>query len=172
MGMHDERVGRRVSHRPEARIPCQYPAHAARRRAAVSIHLGHAASPVPARWRHPLHRRRSIPQVCRSRGDHWTEISADLSTNDPRSPHSGEHGVQLPATGWPSLRSRVAGHGGSDLGRHERREGLPKNGGGAWTDLTEAVAGVGRPKPTFVSTVVASTHEAARVRVEERQQSG
>ena len=61
------------------------------------------------------------------RGDHWTEISPDLSTNDPAIlAHSGEHGVQLPRY-WMAISTDlgVTGHGGCDLGRHERREGAP-----------------------------------------------
>jgi hypothetical protein len=42
---------------------------------------------------------------------------------------------------------------------------LTKNGGGAWTDLTDGIASVGGPKTTFVSTVVASNHEPARAYV-------
>ena len=38
------------------------------------------------------------------RGDHWTEISGDLSTNDPAiSAFSDEHGVQLPY--WMAVSS-------------------------------------------------------------------
>ena len=51
------------------------------------------------------------------------------------------------------------------VGTSDGKVQLTKNGGGAWTDLTEAIAGVGGPKATFVSTVVASTHEASRAYV-------
>ena len=51
------------------------------------------------------------------------------------------------------------------VGMSDGKVHLTKNGGGAWTDLTQSIAGVGGPKATFVSTVVASTHEAARAYV-------
>jgi len=102
------------------------------------------------------------------RGDHWTEISGDLSTNDPAiSALSDEHGVQLPRY-WMAISSiseSPVTAGVIWVGMSDGKVQLTKNGGGAWTDLTEAVAGIGGPKATFVSTVVASTHEASRAYV-------
>jgi hypothetical protein len=102
------------------------------------------------------------------RGDHWIEISPDLSTNDPvKLAPPTEQGVQQPrywfAISTISESPKTAGV--IWVGTSDGRVHLTKNGGGAWTDLTQAVAGVGGPAATFVSTVVASHHVAGRAYV-------
>jgi hypothetical protein len=42
---------------------------------------------------------------------------------------------------------------------------VTRNGGGAWTDLTQAIAGANGPKDTYVSRVVASNYAAGRAYV-------
>ena len=61
------------------------------------------------------------------RGDHWTEISPDLSTNDPAilAPSGRARRAASPLLDGHLDDLGVAGHRGRDLGRHERREGAP-----------------------------------------------
>jgi photosystem II stability/assembly factor-like uncharacterized protein len=100
------------------------------------------------------------------RGDHWTEISPDLSTNDrTKLAPSTEAGVQAPiywfcisAISESPLTPAVIWVGTSDGKVH-----ITRNGGGAWTDLTQAVAAAGGSAEVYVSRVFASNHAAGRV---------
>jgi photosystem II stability/assembly factor-like uncharacterized protein len=99
------------------------------------------------------------------RGDHWTEISPDLSTNDREklAPPTGQ-GVQQPrywfaisAISESSLTPGLIWVGTSDGKAH-----VTTNGGGNWTDVTQPIASAGGPAKTFVSRIAASNHTAAR----------
>ncbi|HYN07303.1 MAG TPA: hypothetical protein VES67_07940 [Vicinamibacterales bacterium] len=102
------------------------------------------------------------------RGDHWTEISADLSTADPaKLAPSTERGVQPPRYWFAisTISESPVTAGVIWVGTSDGKVHVTKNAGGAWADLTQALAGVGGPKETFVSTVVASSHAAGRAYV-------
>ena len=126
--------GRRVSHRPEARIPRQHPART----------RPGGGPPYRFIWGTPLHLSPHNGSILYTggevllksvdRGDHWTEISPDLSTNDPResSPHSGEHGVQLPRY-WMAISTIAESPvtpGVIWVGTSDGKVHLTKNGGG------------------------------------------
>jgi hypothetical protein len=102
------------------------------------------------------------------RGDHWTEISPDLSTNDrEKLAAPTEKGEQFKRY-WFSVSTIAESPVTSGLiwvGTSDGKVHITKNGGGAWTDLTEAIAGAGGPKDAFVSTVLASSHAAGRAYV-------
>ena len=51
------------------------------------------------------------------------------------------------------------------VGTSDGKVHVTKNGGGAWTDLTQAVAAAGGPVDVYVSRVVASHHAAGRAYV-------
>jgi len=99
------------------------------------------------------------------RGDHWTEISPDLSTNDQsKLAPSKEPGVQ-PPNYWfciSTISESPVTQGVIWVGTCDGKVHVTKNGGGAWTDLTQAVAAVGGPKEAYVSRVFASNHVAGR----------
>jgi len=102
------------------------------------------------------------------RGDHWTEISPDLSTNDQsKLAPSKEPGVQ-PPNYWfciSTISESPVSQGVIWVGTCDGKVHVTKNGGGAWTDLTQAVAAAGGPKETYVSRVVASSYAAGRAYV-------
>jgi photosystem II stability/assembly factor-like uncharacterized protein len=102
------------------------------------------------------------------RGDHWIEISPDLSTNDPsKLAASTEPGVQPPIY-WFSISTiseSPVTPGVIWVGTCDGRVHVTKNGGGAWTDVTQAIAAAGGPKEIYVSRVVASHHAAGRAYV-------
>ena len=77
---------------------------------------------------------------------------------------SNESGVQRPRY-WFAIstisESPVTG-GIIWVGTSDGNVHVTKNGGGAWTNVTPAIADRGGPKGTFVSTVVASNHASGR----------
>jgi photosystem II stability/assembly factor-like uncharacterized protein len=102
------------------------------------------------------------------RGDHWTEISPDLSTNDrAKLTPPTEQGVQQPRY-WFAISTISESPKSAGLiwvGTSDGKVHVTRNGGGTWTNLTQGIAGAGGPAGTFVSTVVASNHVAGRAYV-------
>ena len=102
------------------------------------------------------------------RGDHWTEISPDLSTNDREKLRpSTEAGVQAPNYWFciSTISESPVTPGVIWVGTSDGKAHITKNGGGAWTDLTQAIAAAGGPKEAYVSRVVASNSAAGRAYV-------
>ncbi len=89
------------------------------------------------------------------RGDHWEEISPDLTTNDASK------------IGWPStpfctittISESPVTPGLIWVGTDDGRVWVTRNHGGAWTELTAGVAAAGGPADRWVSRVFASPHE-------------
>jgi hypothetical protein len=102
------------------------------------------------------------------RGDHWTEISPDLSTRDAaKLVPATERGMQQPRY-WlaiSTIAESPVSAGVIWVGTSDGKVHVTRNGGGTWTDLTDAVASAGGPKGTYVSSVVASHHAAGRAYV-------
>jgi len=102
------------------------------------------------------------------RGDHWTEISPDLSTNDrAKLAPPTEKGEQFKRY-WFSVSTiseSPAAAGVLWVGMSDGKIHVSRNGGGTWTDLTQTVADAGGPKDAFVSAVAASNHAAGRAYV-------
>jgi len=102
------------------------------------------------------------------RGDHWSEISPDLTTNDQgKLAPPTERGVQQPRYWFAisTISESPIPAGLVWVGTSDGKVQVTKNGGGAWADLTPAIAAVGGPPGTFVSTVAASNHLAGRAYV-------
>jgi photosystem II stability/assembly factor-like uncharacterized protein len=102
------------------------------------------------------------------RGDHWTEISPDLSTKDQtKLAPPTERGVQQPRYWFAisTISESPVTPGVIWVGTSDGKVHVTKNDGGHWTDLTDAVARAGGPKGAFVSTVVASNHAVGRAYV-------
>jgi hypothetical protein len=99
------------------------------------------------------------------RGDHWTEISPDLSTKDAaKLAPATERGMQQPRYWFAisTISESPVTPGLIWVGTSDGKVHVTRNGGGAWTDLTDAVATAGGPKGTYVSTLMASHHVPGR----------
>lgn len=102
------------------------------------------------------------------RGDHWTEISADLSTNDrAKLAPPTEAGVQAPNYWFciSTISESPLTAGVIWVGTSDGKVHVTRNGGEAWTDLTNAVAKAGGAADVYVSRVFASNHAAGRAYV-------
>jgi photosystem II stability/assembly factor-like uncharacterized protein len=92
------------------------------------------------------------------RGDHWQEISPDLTTNDE---------ARIALTG-PSIRfctittisESPVTPGILWVGTDDGKVQVTRDGGATWVDRTGALAAAGAPADLWVSRVFASPHEA------------
>ncbi len=86
-----------------------------------------------------------------NRGDSWQEISPDLTTNDPDKMKGNiEYGTLSTVAESPLTPGLL--WTGSDDGKVQ----MTKNGGGAWTDATPALAASGGPAEYYVTRVFPS----------------
>ncbi|MFB3853212.1 MAG: WD40/YVTN/BNR-like repeat-containing protein [Vicinamibacterales bacterium] len=88
------------------------------------------------------------------RGDHWQEISPDLTTNDP-----AKIGLNVPYCTITSISESPLVAGVIWVGTDDGKTWLTKDHGGRWIDRTNAVAAAGGPPERWVSRVFASPHE-------------
>lgn len=99
------------------------------------------------------------------RGDHWTEISPDLSTNpaDKILP-SSEGGVPggIPWFAISSISESPITAGVMWAGTSDGKVHVTRDGGSNWTDLTANITRAGSREDAYVSGVRASSHMAAR----------
>lgn len=102
------------------------------------------------------------------RGDHWTEISTDLSSRPadkifPESEGGVPGGIPWFAISMISespLNANVIWTGTADGNVH-----FTRNGGGAWTDASPKINALGGRPEAYVSRVQASAHVAGRAYV-------
>jgi len=97
------------------------------------------------------------------RGDHWQEISPDLSTNDTaKILPSSEGGIPggIPTFAVSSISESPVTPGVIWVGTSDGKVQLTRDGGAAWIDLTGNIASAGGREDRYVSRVVASRHEA------------
>ena len=102
------------------------------------------------------------------RGDHWTEISPDLSTNPPdKILPSSEGGVPggIPWFAISSISESPVTRGVIWAGTSDGNVQVTRNDGGAWTDVTSKIAAAGGRQDAYVSRVRASAHVAGRAYV-------
>ncbi|MBZ5497953.1 MAG: hypothetical protein LAP85_16245 [Acidobacteriia bacterium] len=90
------------------------------------------------------------------RGDHWEEISPDLTTND-----SAKIGLNVPYCTITSISESPKTGGVIWVGTDDGKVQLTQNHGGAWTDVTPALVAAGAPVERWVSRVFASPFDAA-----------
>lgn len=88
------------------------------------------------------------------RGDHWQEISPDLTTNDPTKINQN-----VPYCTITTISESPITAGLIWVGTDDGKVWVTKNYGGQWTDLTAAVASAGGPVDRWVSRVFASPHD-------------
>jgi hypothetical protein len=102
------------------------------------------------------------------RGDHWTEISPDLSSHpaDKILPES-EGGVPggIPWFAISSISESPMTAGVIWAGTSDGKVQVTRNGGGAWTDASPAIDALGGRADAYVSRVVASAHVVGRAYV-------
>ncbi len=89
------------------------------------------------------------------RGDHWEEISPDLTTNDPVK-IAGEGNIVYCTITTISESPRRPGV--IWVGTDDGRVWMTRNHGADWTEMTERIAAAGGPSEYWVSRVFASPH--------------
>ncbi len=90
-----------------------------------------------------------------NQGDTWEEISPDLTTNDPQ-----KIGRNVPYCTITTISESPLKPGIIWVGTDDGKVQLTQNHGGAWTDVTAALASAGAPVDQWVSRVFASPHDA------------
>jgi len=91
------------------------------------------------------------------RGDHWEEISPDLTTNDDSKQHgAGNISFCTITTASESPLKPGVIWVGTDDGKVQ----ATRNHGATWTDCTERISAVGGPADLWVSRVFASPYDA------------
>jgi len=91
------------------------------------------------------------------RGDHWTEISPDLTTNDKTK--QGGAGFISYCTITTISESPVK-PGVIWVGSDDGKVQVTMDGGASWQDRTAKIVSVGEPENFWVSRVLASPHDA------------
>ena len=93
------------------------------------------------------------------RGDHWEEISPDLTTNDPTKISAPGAAIQFCTITTISESPSTPGviWVGSDDGKVQ----MTRNAGASWTDVTEGIARAGGPEDAWVTRVFASNFNGA-----------
>jgi len=89
------------------------------------------------------------------RGDHWQEISPDLSTNDTSKMVPGVQGG-IPWFAISTISESPVTPGVIWVGTSDGKVQLTRNNGATWTDVTDKIAGLGGLQDLYVSRVVAS----------------
>jgi photosystem II stability/assembly factor-like uncharacterized protein len=89
------------------------------------------------------------------RGDHWQEISPDLTTNHPHR-INGKGNIQFCTI--TTIAESPLQAGVIWVGTDDGRVWVSKNHGSTWTESTAALIDVGGPKELWVSRVFASAH--------------
>lgn len=97
------------------------------------------------------------------RGDHWQEISPDLSTDPPdKILPSSEGGIPggIPWFGISSISESPVTAGVLWAGTSDGKVQVSRDDGAHWTDVTGKIAAVGGRSDAFVTRVRASSHAA------------
>ena len=95
----------------------------------------------------------------RDRGDHWEEISPDLTTNDPAK--ISPPGAAIQHCTIVTISESPATAGVIWVGTDDGKVQVTKNSGATWTDVTANVARAGGPEDAWVTRVFASNSNAA-----------
>src|SRR5215470_16285942 len=90
----------------------------------------------------------------RDRGDHWEEISPDLTTNDPNK--ISPPGAAIQHCTIVTISESPATAGVIWVGTDDGKVQVTKNGGTNWSDVTANVAKAGGPEDAWVTRVFSS----------------
>jgi photosystem II stability/assembly factor-like uncharacterized protein len=91
------------------------------------------------------------------RGDHWTEVSPDLTTNEKAKQRGAGNISYCTIT---TISESPLKPGIIWVGADDGKVQVTKDGGATWTDRTAKIAAVGGPENFWVSRVLASPHDA------------
>ena len=91
------------------------------------------------------------------RGDHWEEISPDLTGNDDR---CGLNSGYVPFCTITSISESPATPGVIWVGTDDGKVQVTRDHGATWADVTAAVEAAGGPAARYTSRVFASPHDA------------
>ena len=91
------------------------------------------------------------------RGEHWEEISPDLTTDDDSKQHGAGHisFCTITTASESPLKAGVIW-----VGTDDGKVQVTQNHGATWTDCTPGIAAAGGPTELWVSRVLASPHDA------------
>src|SRR6185312_15787222 len=90
------------------------------------------------------------------RGDHWKEISPDLTTNDPAKTNHSAAGSAIQYCTITTLSESPVKAGILWVGTDDGKVQVTQNDGGNWTDVTANIAKAGGPEDVWTTRVFAS----------------
>ncbi len=90
------------------------------------------------------------------RGDHWQEISPDLTNNDPTKINKSAAGSAIQYCDITTISESPVTAGVIWVGTDDGKVQVTRNGGTNWTDVTKNIAAAGGPENVWVSRVYAS----------------
>jgi photosystem II stability/assembly factor-like uncharacterized protein len=90
------------------------------------------------------------------RGDHWQEISPDLTNNDPTKINKSAAGSAIVYCDISTISESPLTAGVIWVGTDDGKVQVTRNGGTNWTDVTKNIAAAGGPENVWVSRVYAS----------------
>jgi hypothetical protein len=94
------------------------------------------------------------------RGDHWQEISPDLTTNDPEKTNRSAAGSAIQYCTIVTMSESPIARGTIWVGTDDGKVQVTRNGGEAWSDVTRGIARAGGPEDVWTSRVYASRFAA------------
>jgi photosystem II stability/assembly factor-like uncharacterized protein len=94
------------------------------------------------------------------RGDHWQEISPDLTTNDPDKINHSAAGSAIVFCDISTISESPVTAGVIWIGTDDGKVQVTRNGGANWTDVTKNIASAGGPENVWTSRVYASRFAA------------
>jgi photosystem II stability/assembly factor-like uncharacterized protein len=90
------------------------------------------------------------------RGDHWQEISPDLTTNDPQKVNRSAAGSAIQYCTIVTISESPVKAGLIWVGTDDGKVQVTRDGGGHWADVTKNVSAAGGPEDLWTSRVYAS----------------
>jgi hypothetical protein len=94
------------------------------------------------------------------RGDHWQEISPDLTTNDPDKINHSAAGSAIVFCDMTTISESPVTTGVIWIGTDDGKVQVTHNGGANWNDVTRNILAVGGPEDVWISRVYASRFAA------------
>ncbi len=94
------------------------------------------------------------------RGDHWQEISPDLTNNDPNKINKGQSGSNIVYCDISTISESPVAKGVLWVGTDDGKVHITRNDGATWTEVTKNIAAAGGPEDVWVSRVYASRFAA------------
>jgi photosystem II stability/assembly factor-like uncharacterized protein len=90
------------------------------------------------------------------RGDHWQEVSPDLTTNDPEKTNRSAAGSAIQYCTITTISESPLKPGILWVGTDDGKVQMSKDGGALWTDVTPNIVTAGGPASVWTSRVYAS----------------